>query len=373
MRSQWSTESLELAIEGLDQGYKIFEVCEKYNIPRSSLRDHFLGKSRGRKMGPKTVLSAQEEEKVCDYINLMVNWGHPMTPLQLKNKVAEITQDRITPFKNGQPGKSWVKWFRIRHPHLVLRMPQGLDHKRARALCPENAAKFYSNLEVLYLEHKYPENCIWNVDESGYQANQNGLGKVFAKRGVRGIHQILPSEREWLSVLSAVNANGECIPNYYIFKGIRKIKNYVALCEEGAMMGMQKKGWMDTIHFMEWMDHFIHKMESEGRLSQEQRHLLILDGHKSHISMDVLLKAKEHHIDMISLPSHTSHHLQPLDIACFRPFKVPFRAYRDLWNIQNSGKKCKKEDLAQWASLALQRALTKKISKVVLGVVEFGH
>ena len=76
------------------------------------------------------------------------------------------------------------------------------------------------------------------------------------------------------------------------------------------------------------MDHFIHKMENEGRLSQEQRHLLILDGHKSHISMDVLLKAKEHYIDMISLPSNTSHHLQPLDIACFRPFKVAFRAYR---------------------------------------------
>ena len=90
MRSQWSSESLELAIEGLDQGYKISEVCEKYNIPRSSLRDHFLGKSRGRKMGPKTVLSAEQEEKLCDYIDLMVNWGHPMTPLQLKNKVVEI-------------------------------------------------------------------------------------------------------------------------------------------------------------------------------------------------------------------------------------------------------------------------------------------
>ena len=79
MRSQWSNESLELAIEGLGQGYKIFEVCEKYNIPRSSLRDHFLGKSRGRKMGPKTVLSTKEEEKLCEYIDLMVNWGHPMT------------------------------------------------------------------------------------------------------------------------------------------------------------------------------------------------------------------------------------------------------------------------------------------------------
>ena len=62
------------------------------------------------------------------------------------------------------------------------------------------------------------------------------------------------------------------------------------------------------------------------------------------------MKAREHCINMISLPSHTSHELQPLDKAYFRPFKVAFRAYRDLWNFTNNGRKCKKENLAQWAS-----------------------
>ena len=86
---------------------------------------------------------------------------------------------------------------------------------------------------------------------------------MFAKKRIRGVHKVIPAEREWLSVLSAINAQGEFIPNYYIFKGVRKLNNYVALCEEGAMMGTQKEGWMDTIHFMEWMDHFIHKLEKE--------------------------------------------------------------------------------------------------------------
>ena len=58
---------------------------------------------------------------------------------------------------------------------------------------------------------------------------------------MRGIHQIIPCEREWLSVLLAININRDSIPNYYIFKQIRKVKNYVALCKEGAMMGMLKK------------------------------------------------------------------------------------------------------------------------------------
>ena len=68
-----------------------------------------------------------------------------MTPNQLKSKVAEITQDRVTLFKNGIPGESWLKWFRRRHPNLVLRVPQGLDHKRARSLNVESVTKFYEN------------------------------------------------------------------------------------------------------------------------------------------------------------------------------------------------------------------------------------
>ena len=71
-RSLWSTEALHLAIEGLDEGYKISEVCKRYNIHRSSLKDHVVGRCRGRKMGPKIVLSMDEEEKLCEYIELMV-------------------------------------------------------------------------------------------------------------------------------------------------------------------------------------------------------------------------------------------------------------------------------------------------------------
>ena len=110
-----------------------------------------MGRSRRRKTGPKTILSIEEEKDIVEYIHLMVEWGHPMTPLQLKNKVVEITQERVTPFKDGVPGESWVRWFRARHPKLVLRVPQGLDHKRARGLNPKNVANFYKNLKALYL------------------------------------------------------------------------------------------------------------------------------------------------------------------------------------------------------------------------------
>ena len=239
-----------------------------------------------------------------------------------------------------------------RHLQLVLRVLQGLDYKRARTVNPTTVAQLYSNLESLYEKHCYPPNCVWNVDETSCQPSQSGLTKVFAKRSVKVVHKIIPGKRKWVSVLIAINASGRWIPNYYIFKGVRKMRNYMRLSERGATQRMQRKGWVDSIHFMEWMDHFIHRI-NQGGAPPIERHLLILDGHKSYINLEVLMKAKYNGID---------NELQSLDKAYFKPFKVAFRAYRDVWNQKNHGMKRQKEGLVQWTSLAFQKALTRKNS-----------
>ena len=57
------------------------DVFRKYEIPRSSLRAPYEGRTRNRKMGPKTILSKEEEAKLVEYIELMVHWRHSMTPM----------------------------------------------------------------------------------------------------------------------------------------------------------------------------------------------------------------------------------------------------------------------------------------------------
>ena len=61
---------------------------------------------------------------------------------------------------------------------------------------------------------------------------------------------------------------------------------------------------------------------------------------------------------MISLPSQTSHTLQPLDVACFKPFKIVFKIYRNKWIIENNGGKVEKDTVAHWVDLAFNRALS---------------
>jgi hypothetical protein len=51
------------------------------------------------------------------------------------------------------------------------------------------------------------------------------------------------------------------------------------------------------------------------------QHLLICDGHDLHISGSFISHCIQNRISLLILPPHTSHMLQPLDVAIFRLLK----------------------------------------------------
>ena len=52
--------------------------------------------------------------------------------------------------------------------------------------------------------------------------------------------------------------------------------------------------------------------------------ILFIDGHKSHINLDVVDMARNNNVILFCLPPHTTHALQPLDVAVFKSFKNHF-------------------------------------------------
>jgi hypothetical protein len=73
------------------------------------------------------------------------------------------------------------------------------------------------------------------------------------------------------------------------------------------------------------------------RIDLTNRHLVILDGHNSHVTLVAV--AMQSGLDIVFLPFHTSHTLKPLDVSCFKPFKIAFKQIRDSWILLNKGKK----------------------------------
>ena len=223
-----------------------------------SLRDHLYGKTRGRHRGIKPTLKSHDEKRLVDYVFKMQELGHPLTPVQLRLKVAVATQGRSTSWSGvGVPSKGWLQRFRCRHPQLANRCSQGLEAVRAHVLNLTTVETLYSNLQFLYSSYKYPVAYIWNCDESGVQARRSGGATVLTKCGTRSVHSIEPNQREHLSVLSCVNVDGGSIPSFYILKESYFLEDYIAKCELRAVMGMQPNAWITRWLFESWISHFL--------------------------------------------------------------------------------------------------------------------
>ncbi len=50
-------------------------------------------------------------------------------------------------------------------------------------------------------------------------------------------------------------------------------------------------------------------------------------------------KAMDYNMDILTLPPHTSHELQPLDVTCYGPMKRGTQTHEMIWYRQNPGKR----------------------------------
>ena len=94
---------------------------------------------------------------------------------------------------------------------------------------------------------------------------------------------------------------------------------------DGSVGVPSPSGWMDTATFVKYLNHFIHHVKPRP----SNQCLLILDGHVSHKSLQAVTLAKENCITMLTVPSHTSHRLQPLDVTFLGPLKNAYNRELD--------------------------------------------
>jgi hypothetical protein len=108
------------------------------------------------------------------------------------------------------------------------------------------------------------------------------------------------------------------------------------------MYHCSKSGWTIEDLFMVWLKHF----GGHTRSSIEYPVFLILDNQSSHCTLEAYKYCTENGIVVVSIPSHTSHRLQPLDVTFFGPLKTAFRRKSDLFIKAKGLEKITPYDLA---------------------------
>ncbi len=106
-------------------------------------------------------------------------------------------------------------------------------------------------------------------------------------------------------------------------------------------------------------------------ISQTNYHLLVLDGHGLHVTLKALKQAMAFGFDMITLPSHTSHALQPLVVSCFKPFKTTLNKEKDATMARSKYQELDKITFVN--KKPLTNPWHDKTLGLVLRLLEYGH
>ena len=75
---------------------------------------------------------------------------------------------------------------------------------------------------------------------------------------------------------------------------------------------------MEIPYFQEWFEAIFLKHVN----IIEGPKVLIFDGHRSHVTLQIVELARNNDIHFILLPPHSTHILQPVDVSVFKPVKT---------------------------------------------------
>ena len=239
-----------------------------------------------------------------------------------------------------------VKW--LRPPALIFEFPgsiPGLVINLLVLCCISVVAhnifliKKSTNKSTFFLREKKLEAILkdptrlYNCDET-FVLYSPGKQNVLAKTGSKDVYLVHKSSpKAGVTVLATVSASGWTLPPFIVYPYQRRQPwMETDKMPSGFEMFLTKKGWMTVESFCFWLLHqFIPQLKSRNI---EFPVILYLDGHRSHLNLEISEIFAENDIVLICFPPNTTHILQPCDVALFKPLKELWRTRVNEWTSQ---------------------------------------
>ncbi|EDO00854.1 hypothetical protein SS1G_03328 [Sclerotinia sclerotiorum 1980 UF-70] len=270
-------EKLQQAIVALQlkEFKSIRKAAEHFEVPKSTLADRLAGKkTRSQTHEMAQILSNAEENTLVRWILRLTITGFPATPMLVKEMADEI---------------------RLRHT-------------------------WFDAFRIYLIERKYELDDIYNMDETGFGVGSIQITCIIIDSTQKSNWKVTAGKQEWITAFEYVNAAGKALSPIIIFKAQNTNSAWIPKdTSQSWQFSTSTNGWTSNNHGLEWLKR-VFEPESKKVLGDRPR-LLIMDGYSSHITGSFIAFCIEKDIDLLILPSHCSHLLQPLDIAVYGPMK----------------------------------------------------
>lgn len=174
---------------------------------------------------------------------------------------------------------------------------------------------------------------IINLDETGVFLSPV-REKELCKRGERHVQTVeCANPRECITVLMGSNASGELTPPLSVFNYKRFPRAVIQTMPNEFKYTSTQRGWMTSASFLEYMSQTFSLWLDEMNIQRPV--IVFVDGHSSHLSLELSLFCSENGIVLIALHPNATNIIQPMDVGLFAPFKRIYKKHRDDWSLRN--------------------------------------
>lgn len=227
--------------------------------------------------------------------------------------------------------EAWVTRFINRNKDTVIpKWASAVDAARHQADSYSKYRMYFDLIHESIARYNIQACNSYNRDEKGFILGILGRSKrifdkrMWEKKEVTAALQ--DGEREWVSCLATICADGSALPPGLIFAALGGLRDtWVESIQAGiheVFIAISPTGWSNNEIGLSWLEQVFQRTTKEKALRDYR--LLIVDGHGSHLTMDFINYCDSHRILLAILPSHSIHTIQPLDVVMFKPLSSAY-------------------------------------------------
>ena len=320
METQTQEARIILAIEAIRSSKKMHrhKAAKLYRVPYSTLTNRINGAPpRSEYRSKNHNLTELEEEVLVRHILDIDERGFAPRLAGVEDMANYILESRGA----RRVGKLWAHRFVQRRPELKTRLNRVYDFQRALCEDPELISAWFQLVQNMRAKYGILDCDFYNFDETGFMMGVICAAMVVTHADLRGRGKaVRPGNREWATAITCINSEGWSIPPFLVVQGLYHLSSWYTETDlpHDWVIKPTSNGWTNNETGLDWIKHFDKHttIRTKGRYR-----MLVLDGHESHESAAFQDYCKSHEIITISLPPHSSHLTQPLDVGCFSVLK----------------------------------------------------
>jgi hypothetical protein len=352
-------DQFEQAIQELNQGiHKTISAAAIANgLNRTTLSRRFKGvqESASHKAQNQQLLTPPQEQRLILHIKSLSRRGLHPTPAIVRNLAQEIC--------GTEPGRNWSHRFVHRHSKVLgSDYCERLDRQRFKADYKQSYIEYFELLQEKVTKYNIRPCNTYNMDEKGFLIGwASKQHRIFSKQSNISKSVLSDENREWITMIGCVCADGTALPPGIIFAGASGhlqttwVKDVVSTTR--AFFAATPNGWTNDETALDWMRTIFDPITKPKALREKR--LLILDGHGSHVNMKFINWCSNNGIIIACYPPHTTHRLQPLDVSLFLPLATRYSQQLERWNQQSLGiSKVSKRDFYYLFEPAFEQSFT---------------